>query len=707
MKEKCLETLKTLQNAVTTEELCSMMGDLSVEEIGEVQKVLNEMVQNGEIYFTNKGKYILFENCQDIKIGEIDVNPKGFGFLLLPGDDVHIEKNMLNGAIDGDIVIVEITARKPKLEGRVLKIFKRNLNNLVGQVKFIHGKPFMVLEDKRKLVIELDPKSASSCVDGTVITAKIIKELKKNYYLAKVDTIIGHKDDAGVDILTIAYKHEIYPDFSKKTLEEVEKIPTEVLKSELEGRRDLTGEVIFTIDGADTKDIDDAISLSKKGENYLLGVHIADVSHYVREKTALNEDALNRGTSAYLADTVIPMLPHKLSNGICSLNEGVVRLAESCVMEIDPKGNIVDFDIFESFIKSRKKMTYKDVNDIIMRDVVKEGYEPFAETLKEMNELSHILKNRQVKEGSIDFDLDEAKIICDENGRACDIERRIREDGEKMIEQFMIAANETVATSIANMDLPFIYRVHDVPSEEKIQDFLKFVSLLGYQVNARIKDITPKTMQNILEQLKDKKEYETLSSNLLRSMKKAKYQRENIGHFGLASKCYTHFTSPIRRYPDLLVHRLLRKYLFEHDIDKNSIDGLDAKITYIAEQSSERELAAVEAEREVDDMKMAEYMEGHIGEEFDGKISGLTNFGMFVELDNLVEGLVHISAIGDDFFAYNSDIMAIVGEASKKMYRLGDKVRVKVVGANKTEKQIDFEIVRGDENGDQESKSTL
>lgn len=706
MKERVKDTLKDIQNAVTTEELCSLMGTLTVEEIGEVQKALNEMVQHGEIYYTNKGKYILFENCQDICIGEIDVNPKGFGFLLLPKDDIHIEKNMLNGAIDGDIVICEITARKPKLEGRVLRIFKRNLNNLVGQVKFIHGKPFMILEDKRKLTIELDPKSAKDCVDGTVVLAGIIKEVRKNYYLARVDDIIGHKDDAGVDILTIAYKHGIFPDFSKKTLNEIEKIPDKVEPDELIGRKDLTDKMIFTIDGADTKDIDDAISLERKGANYLLGVHIADVSHYVKPKTALNEDALNRGTSSYLADTVIPMLPHKLSNGICSLNEGVIRLTESCVMEIDPNGVIVDFDIFESYIKSNKKMTYEEVNEIIMRNVVPKGYEPYAETLKEMNELAHILKNRQVKEGSIDFDLDEAKIVCDENGRACKIKRCIREDGEKMIEQFMIAANETVATCIQNMDLPFIYRVHDVPSAEKIDEFMKFVSILGYQVNAKLKDITPKTMQSILDQLKDKKEYDTLSSNLLRSMKKAKYQRENIGHFGLASKCYTHFTSPIRRYPDLLVHRLLRKYLFEHDIDER-IDELCPQIDYIANLASERELSAVEAEREVDDMKMAEYMEGHIGEEFEGKISGLTNFGFFVCLDNLIEGLVHISAIGDDYYTYNSDIMAIIGERSKKIYRLGDKVKVKCVGANKQEKQIDFEVIGGETDGDPKPQSEI
>lgn len=705
MKDRCLKALKNLQNAVTTEELCENMGNLSVEEIGEVQKILNEMVQNGEIYFTNKGKYILFENCQDIKIGEIDVNSKGFGFLLLPGDDVHIEKNMLNGAIDGDTVIVEITERKPKLEGRVLRIFKRNLNNLVGEIKYIHGKPFMNLEDKRTLIIELDKKSTQDCVEGTIVQAEIIKEVRKNYYLARVSAIIGHKDDAGVDILTIAYKHEIYPDFSKGTLKEIEYKPTEVNPKELEGRTDLTEKTIFTIDGADTKDIDDAISLERIGSNYLLGVHIADVSYYVTEGSALNEDAMNRGTSSYLADTVIPMIPHKLSNGICSLNEGVVRLTESCVMEIDSKGTVVNFDIFPSYIKSKKKMTYDNVNKILLENVIPDGYSEFAETLKDMNNLAHILRHRKENDGYIDFDLDEAKIICDEFGRACEIKRRIQKDAEKMIEQFMVIANETVASCIGNMELPFIYRVHDIPSEEKIEDFMKFVSVLGYKVNAKIKNITPKAMQTILEQLKDKKEASALSTLLLRSMKKAKYQRENIGHFGLASKCYTHFTSPIRRYPDLLVHRLLRKYLFNHEIDAKT-EELESKIDYIATLSSERELKAIEAEREVDDMKMAEYMEGHIGEEFEGTISGLTNFGIFVELDNLIEGLVHISTIGGDYYHYNSDIMAIIGESSKKMFRLGDKLKVKVVRANKQEKQIDFEIVGGEEeNGDKKQKS--
>ena len=707
MKEKILDILKSEQNAITTEELCSKIDNISTDEIMDVQNILNQMVQSGEIYFTNKGKYILFENCADLEIGEIDVNPKGFGFLILPGDDIHIEKNMLNGAIDGDKVIVEIIERKPKLEGRVLKIVERNLNNLVGEVKFIHGKPFMNLEDKRNLVIELDPKSANDCVDGTIITANIIKEVRKNYYLARVDQIIGHKDDAGVDILTIAYKHEIYPEFSEKSMKETENIPTSVSDEELKDRTDLTDKMIFTIDGSDTKDIDDAISLERKGENYILGVHIADVSHYVTEGSALNEEAYNRGTSSYLADTVIPMLPHKLSNGICSLNEGEIRLTESCVMEIDKTGHVVSYDIFPSFIKSRKKMTYSAVNDILMRDIVADGYEEYADTLKEMNELAHILRREKIGRGYIDFGIDEAKVICDENGRAKEIKRILREDGEKLIEDFMIAANETVASHIDNMDLPFIYRVHDIPSSEKLDDFIKFISVLGYKVNANLRNITPKTLQDILHQLEDKPEHMVLASQLLRSMRKAKYQMENIGHFGLGSDSYTHFTSPIRRYPDLIVHRLLRTYLFEHNLDKDTIKKYESKLEGIALQASERELKAVEAEREVDSMKMAEYMEGHIGEEFDGIVSGLTNFGLFVELENLIEGLVHISTLKGDYYIYNKDIMAIVGESHKKMYRLGDKVRIKVIAANKQNKTIDFEIVGERKDGDKQQESEI
>ena len=464
--------------------------------------------------------------------------------------------------------------------------------------------------------------------------------------------------------------------------------------------------MIFTIDGDDTKDIDDAISLEKDGDNYVLGVHIADVSNYVKENTALGDEAYNRGTSSYLADTVIPMLPHKLSNGICSLNEGVIRLSMSCVMTYNPEGQLVSYDIFPSYLKSRKKMTYKNVNKIIMENTIPDGYEDFADTLKEMHKLAKILRKAKERRGYIDFDLDEVKIIQDEKGCAIDIEKRVRGEGEKLIEDFMIAANECVASHIYNMDLPFIYRIHEVPKPEKIEEFMTMVKILGYRIRTNTKEITPRTMQSILSELKDKKEFAILSEMLLRSMRKAEYSNENLGHFGIASRAYTHFTSPIRRYPDLEVHRLLKKYLVENDYSKTTINTLENSLAQIAAHSSEREVAAVNAERDVDDMKMAEYMENHIGEEFIGKISSVTSFGMFVELDNLIEGLVHISTLKGDYFNYVPELLSMVGKSTKKTYRLGDKVKVRCVAASKEAAMIDFEIVE-EKNGNCKQKSKI
>ena len=496
-----------------------------------------------------------------------------------------------------------------------------------------------------------------------------------------------------MDILSIAYKYQIEPEFGDEVEQELENIPTEVKEVDLIGRRDLTDWNIFTIDGAHTKDIDDAISLEKKGTNYILGVHIADVSNYVKENTALGDAAYERGTSNYLANTVIPMLPHKLSNGICSLNENVIRLTLSCVMTIDQKGIIQDYEIFSSYIKSKKKMTYDAVNDIIMRNIILPGYEEYANTLKEMNELAHILRKEKISRGYIDFDLDEPEIIQDENGVAIDVIRVEREDGEKMIEDFMIAANETVASHIYNMDLPFIYRTHVKPNTEKIDDFTNLLKILGYKLETRVIDLNPKTMQKILGELSDKPEFSILSSMLLRSMKKAEYTKENFGHFGLASKAYTHFTSPIRRFPDLTVHRLLKKYLEEKDFSMSTISYLNNKLVEIAEHSSEREVAAQSAERDVADMKMAEYMESHIGEIYDGVIDTVTNFGFFVELPNLIEGLVHVNTLKGDYYNYVPELLAMIGKSTKKTYRIGDKVKVRCIRASKEAAMIDFELV--------------
>lgn len=699
MKEKIINVMNDKYEPLDVIEINDLLELSTPEDLNRLNNFLNELVNEGIVYKTKKNKYILFKNCPNLKSGVISINKKGFGFLIVPdGEDIYIDKGNINGAINEDKVLVELVNNFGKTEGRVIRVLNRDLNNLIGEVYFYNNKPYVKLEDeKKKIDIKLDTKSTNGIVEGTKVIVSIIKEMSKNKYLGKITTVIGHKDDPGIDIKLVAYKYSIYEEFSNKALIQTDEIPDVVSENELKGRTDLTQEVIFTIDGDDTKDIDDAISYKYENGLHVLGVHIADVSYYVTENSYLDKDALSRGTSSYLADSVIPMLPHKLSNGICSLNEGVIRLTQSCVMQIDDNGNVKSYDIFPSYIKSRKKMTYKKVNDIIMRNIIDPEYKDFATILLKMNDLAHILRKNKVKRGYIDFDLDEAKIIVDKDENVIGVEKRVREDAERMIEDFMIAANETVATYIYNMDLPFIYRVHDIPNSEKITKFLNLVSALGYKVNGKIKDLTPISMQKLLEQLKDVPEYKVLSSMLLRSMRKAVYQKENIGHFGLGSKCYTHFTSPIRRYPDLEVHRLLRKYLYENKIDNETIDYYNANLDYIAEQASEREQASVDAEREVDDMKMAEYMENHIGEEFDGVISGVENFGFFVELDNLIEGLVHVNSLKGDYFNYIPELLCLIGQNTKKRYTIGDKVHIKVVGASKEARTIDFELV-GDMN---------
>ena len=708
MKEKILEVLDDKKDAVTLIEINDLMGLKTAEELKELSDQLIKLEEENILYITKKEKYILYKNCPFFKIGKLSVNKKGFGFVILDREeDLYIDKENLNGAVHDDYVLAEITKSGIKREGRVLKILNRQLDNLVGEILIKNNKKIIDLDDdKVNLILELDQESAKDCVEGSKVHLKILKELGKRKYLVAVDKILGHKNDPGVDILSIAYKFNIQTDFSEEVLKEVEEIPTEVSKEEKVGRRDLTAEVIFTIDGADTKDIDDAISLELKGDNYLLGVHIADVSYYVKENTALGDTALLRGTSSYLADTVIPMLPHKLSNGICSLNEGVERLTISCVMEIDTKGNVVDYDIFPSVIKSRKKMTYSKVNDIIVRNIIDPEYEVYADILKEMNVLAKILRKKKNNRGYINFDLDEAKIIQDENGKAIDVTRRVREDGECLIEDFMIVANETVAEHISNMELPFIYRVHAEPNSEKIDDFANLVKIFGYKINTNMINLTPKTMQNVLDELDDKPEFTILSSMLLRSMKKAVYSKDNIGHFGLASKNYTHFTSPIRRFPDLTVHRLLRTYLFNHDLSIDTVRYYDQALVQIADMSSEREVASINAERDVFDMKAAEYMEQHIGEEYDGIITSVTNFGFFVELDNLIEGLVHVNTLKGDYYNYVEDLLAMIGKSTKKMYQIGQKVRVRVENASKATANIDFVLVE-EKNGSSEQESKI
>ena len=698
MKDRILNILEDSDKALSIDELDSALNLNTIEETREFSDALRELEDSYEIYRSNKNRYMLLENS-NLRKGILRMNKKGFGFVEVSGEeeDIFVAPDNINKALNNDTVIVEILNKNSgeKREGRIVKTLERDLSTIVGEIYFKKDKGYIIPDDKKlDIQLEIDRDKSHGAVDGHKVAVKILRNITRNRYKGEVVRIIGHKNDPGVDILSIVCKYEINDTFPEEVIEELDSIPEEVREQDKKGRKDLTDVTIFTIDGDDTKDIDDAISIEKlKNGNYKLGVHIADVSYYVKEGSPLDKEAMDRGTSVYLVDRVIPMLPHKLSNGICSLNPGVERLAISCVMEIDNNGKTVDYEIFPSIIKSRLQMTYKKVNQVIEKNEIPEGYEPFVNDLKLMDELSQIIRRAKINRGYIDFDVDEAKIIVDENCHPTDIVLRNRGRGENLIEDFMIQANECVATHIFYMDLPFIYRVHEYPKEEKIRDFISFIQSLGYTVKFNTKDISPKAIQNLINQLKDKKEFKVLSSLLLRNMQKAIYLPQNLGHYGLASKCYTHFTSPIRRYPDTTVHRLLRTYLFNDDMSNQTINKWQEKLIYIAENSSFKERESVECEREVEDMKMAEYMEDHIGEEYKGIISGVTNFGMFIQLDNLVEGLIHVNDM-KDYFSFDEVTQSLIGERTKEKFTLGDEVLIKVKAASKEAKTIDFELVK-------------
>ena len=681
MRDRILEVLNRCDKALTIYEVSEELGVSSVSDIEALCDELRKLEEESLIYHTNKDKYMLLANSH-LRRGVIRVNKKGFGFVSLSSgeDNIYIDVSNMNGAIHNDIVIVEIISKKnlSRVEGRVLKVVKRQIEDYIGEITIDDkGRGIIKLDDNKvKIEIMIPKEDTLNAVDGHKVIVNLVKKVTHTKYIGIVKEIIGHKDDPGVDILSIIYKYGINTVFSDEVVDELRKMPNNVLEEDKIGRRDLTNEVIFTIDGADTKDIDDAISLKiLSNGNYQLGVHIADVSYYVREGSAIDNEAMDRGTSVYLVDRVIPMIPHELSNGICSLNEGVERLAISCV------------------IKSNKKMTYSNVNKIIENQENVSGYEEYFDTLLKMKELAHILRKAKEDRGYLDFDVDEAKIIVNDKGMAIDVVKRERGEGEKLIEDFMIAANECVASHIYYMGLPFIYRVHEYPKEEKLREFLEFVSSLGYNLLGDLKDNHPKTLQRILNELKTKKESKILSTLMLRCMQKAVYKPVNLGHYALASKCYTHFTSPIRRYPDTTVHRLLRTYLFENKLDNNTLSHWEDKLVYIAEHSSLKERSSIDCERDVDDMKMAEYMESHIGEEFVGMVSSVTNFGMFVELDNLIEGLVPLRDM-PDFFHFDERTLSLTGEKSRVKYTIGDMVKVKVVRASRIDATIDFEVVQ-------------
>ena len=697
MESKILEFLKSNNKAYSVSEIEESLGlDGSADKLKELMKTLNALEDELKVYRTNKNKYMLFNNS-NLRLGRMIGNKKGFGFVDIEGTiDVFIAPSNMNNAIHGDKVVVEIISKKGQdLEGRIVRIVERSLKPMVGEYYVKDGHGTVALdEDKVKIDLIIDKELSLGAMPGHKVLVKVLGKLKGNTYKGQVLKVLGHKNDPGVDILSIVNKYGIEEEFPEEVMEEVSHIPDEVKEEDKVGRKDLRNLVTFTIDGDDAKDLDDAISYEKlENGNHHLWVHIADVSYYVKAGTKLDDDAMRRGTSVYLADRVIPMLPHKLSNGICSLNGGVDRLAVTCEMEIDNNGKVVSYDIYPSVINSNLRMTYTHVNEVL-DGKIPEGYKDFVAVLNGCEELAVILRKEKIKRGYIDFGIDEAKIVVNDKGEAIDIVKRERGKGENLIEDFMIVANETVATHIFFLELPFVYRVHGEPSEEKIESFISFVKQLGYEINAKVSDLRPKTMQMILKDLSDKKEFHILSSLLLRSMQKAVYSKDNIGHYGLASKYYTHFTSPIRRYPDTTVHRLLRTYIFENKMDKGTIDFYDNRLDALCLHVSECEQAAVNCEREVDDMKKAEYMMKHIGEEYEGIISSVMSFGMFVELDNLIEGLVKVDSLTDDYYVFDETTFSLIGKNNKRGYRLGDRVKIKVVNANKDMKTVDFEIVK-------------
>ena len=705
MEKDIIRILENSDKALDFLEISEKLGfGKEMDEI--LANKLTEMVNKYQLYLSNKGRYTIFhgnEKKEQLYRGKFLDTNSDYSFVRVDGvdDDIFIHGSKKNGALNGDIVLIRLTKNAKdgrKAEGEVIKVIEREMNNRVGEIYHYQNKMMVSLDDKKikKLVTLYETPETRRLVDGdkVVVSFEGAKLDKKDNVQVKLVKRLGHVNDPGVDILSIIAEHEIETEFPEEVIEELKNIPTEVSSKDLEGRRDLRDKLIYTIDGDDTKDIDDAISVERLDNgNYKLGVHIADVSYYIKENSALDLEARRRGTSTYLVDRVIPMYPHQLSNGICSLNPMVDRLTISCEMEINPNGKLVNYEIFPSVIHSNIQMTYNKVNQILEENTIPEGYEKYANNLKLAQELAHIIRKDRTKRGAIDFDTDEAKILVDENCSPKEIALRYRGEGEKLIEDFMVRANETVASHFFYMDLPSLYRIHGMPDEDRLQKFLAILSGLGISLKMDVKKMNAKVIQKIVEELREYPEFRILCQKLLSCMDKAIYSPENIGHFALASKIYTHFTSPIRRYPDTTIHRLLHTYFFSKDgITEEKIEHFKEILGEIAMHSSTMERNSDECERDVEEMKMAEYMENHIGEEFSGMISGITNYGFFVQLDNMIEGLVKADLF-NGLYQYDNDIE--MAKVENEVFKLGQRVTVKVLRASKDDSEIDFVYVGG------------
>lgn len=701
--EKLLSFMKEeAYKPLTVQELEEMLNITEAEEFKELVKALVALEEKGLIVRTRSDRYGIPEKMNLIK-GKISAHAKGFAFLL-PEDtslsDVFIPPNELNTAMNGDIVMVRLNSQSSgsRQEGTVIRILERAIQRVVGTYTETRNFGFVIPDDKKITSDIFIPKNGKNgAAEGHKVVVKLTSypEGRMNAE-GEVETILGHKNDPGIDILSVIHKHGLPGEFPADAMEQASSTPDTIGEKDLKDRRDLRDQVIVTIDGADAKDLDDAVTVTKLDDgSYKLGVHIADVSHYVTENSPIDKEALERGTSVYLVDRVIPMIPHRLSNGICSLNPKVDRLTLSCEMTINSQGQVTEHEIFQSVIKTTERMTYSDVNKILVDDdeELKQKYEPLVPMFKDMERLAQILRDKRMDRGAVDFDFKEAKVLVDDEGAVKDVVIRERSVAEKLIEEFMLVANETVAEHFHWMNVPFIYRIHEEPNAEKLQKFLEFVTTFGYVVKGTAGNIHPRALQSILDAVRDRPEETVISTVMLRSMKQAKYDPQSLGHFGLSTEFYTHFTSPIRRYPDLIVHRLIRTYLINGKVDEATQEKWAERLPDIAEHTSSMERRAVDAERETDDLKKAEYMLDKIGEEFDGMISSVTNFGMFVELPNTIEGLVHVSFMTDDYYRFDEQHFAMIGERTGNVFRIGDEITVKVVDVNKDERNIDFEIV--------------
>ncbi|MDR4889580.1 ribonuclease R [Fredinandcohnia sp. QZ13] len=700
---KLLEFMKEeAYKPLTVQELEVAFGISGSEDFKEFVKALVVMEEQGLVVRTRSNRYGLPEKMNLVR-GTLTGHAKGFAFVVPDDktmDDVFIPPNELKNAMHGDTVLVRINSESSgqRKEGTVVRIIEHGIKTIVGTYTESKNFGFVIPDDKKITNDIFIPKQASNgAIEGHKVVVKLVTYPEGRMSAeGEVIQILGHKNDPGIDILSVIHKHGLPEEFPGDVLEQANNTPDSIDPRELENRRDLRNEVIVTIDGADAKDLDDAVTVTKlENGNYKLGVHIADVTHYVTEGSPIDKEASDRGTSIYLVDRVIPMIPHRLSNGICSLNPKVERLTLSCEMEVDGNGTVVKHDIFQSVIKTTERMTYADVNSILVEkdEELRTRYEPLVPMFEDMERLAAILREKRMKRGAIDFDFKEAKVLVDDEGAPYDVVLRERSVGERLIEEFMLLANETVAEHFHWMNVPFIYRIHEDPNEEKLRRFLEFITNFGYLVRGAGNSIHPRALQEVIEAVQGKPEEMVVSTVMLRSMKQAKYDPESVGHFGLSTDFYTHFTSPIRRYPDLIVHRLIRTYLIQGKLDNATQDKWREKLPEIAEHSSNMERRAVEAERETDSMKKAEYMMDKIGEEYDGIISSVTNFGMFVELPNTIEGLVHVSYLTDDYYRYDERSYAMIGERTGNVFRIGDEITVRVINVNKDERSVDFEVV--------------